>query len=398
MLSFLTSTVLSVILDYMSTKDNIPRVTHLVQFEAMLDGLAEGLSFDELRKRLQRVAIDLARVSGGHEPVGHPDYQMWTPTTDALEDLMRSGWVKRSTLPSSRERVDAYRSVFYELTDEGRKWTHNRNPGEARDALGCKLIEQHLYFRQYLKRLSKGPMFIPELAESEINPRTTPETLDYRAIASEVFHRIEASPAKITGSIEKMQDLISMYVRRRFVHMQPKNRKALQDALLDALLAGVLEAEGLGADPASFSIINSWARELYIIGSSRYVKEAPGGWLHWSGADFNIEGDTITYARRGLSKTREAVSQMLGLATIELKQSGTEMIKIYPLRGTVAFRCQVVNEVVDRVIVELVKNQNNSLFQVSLSAGALFTPPGSEWPLSFNGRKYHLISIKNVEK
>lgn len=382
----------------MSTRDNIPRVTHLVQFEAILDGLAEGLCFDELRKRLRRVAIDLARVSGGHEPGGHPDYQMWNPTTDALADLMRWGWVGKAALPSSRDRVGAYRTVLYGLTGEGRQWTQNRNAGEARDALGRKLIEQHPYFRQYLIRLNKAPLFIPELAESDIDSRATPETLDYLRVVKEVFRRIEASPVRPIGSAVELQKQVSMYVRRRFAHVQPKNRKALLDALLDAVLAGVLEAEGLGADPASFVIINSWARELFLTGSSRYVNEAPGGWLHWSGADICVDGSVLSYTRRGLNRTREAVVQMLGIAANELKQPGTELVRIYPLRGTVAFRCGAVNEIVDRVIVELITNQNDSPYRLSLSAGALFTPPGSEWPLSFNGRKYHLITIRNVEK
>lgn len=64
----------------METRDTIPRVTHLTQFEAVLDGLNEGLTYEELRRRLRQVAIDTARVGGGREPSGHPDVQMWSST------------------------------------------------------------------------------------------------------------------------------------------------------------------------------------------------------------------------------------------------------------------------------------------------------------------------------
>lgn len=379
----------------MKITDTIPRVTHLVQFEAVLDGLNEGLTFDELRKRLWQVALDLARISGGREPFGHPDYYMWSPTKDALEDLMRARWVKKTQLPSTQQRVDAYRSTRYELTSLGLEWTRTKNAGEARELLGRTLLEQHAYFRQYLGILAKGAMLVPEFSESDISPGSTPETLNYRKIAEEAVHRIEASPARNAMSQLETANYISSYVRRRFAKRPPKNRKALLDAVLDAVLGAVLQAEGLGSDPLSFVILSSWARELFLTGNSRYVLEAPGGWLHWIGADLQIDRISITYTRRGIKQAADAVTNMLGTVADQFKQHGTELVRIYPLRGTVAFRCGVANEIVDRVILALVTNRLNSPYEIVFSAGALFDPPRSEWPLSFGGRKYHLIAFTN---
>lgn len=382
----------------METRDTIPRVTHLTQFEAILDGLDDGLTFDELRKRLWQVAIDLARLFGGREPSGHPDYHMWSPTKDALEDLMRVGWVEKATLPSARHRVDAYRMTQYRLTDKGRQWARRNNAGEARELLGQALLEQHPYFREYLIRLSRGPLFIPEFVESDIEPGSTPDSLDYSRLVCEAVRRIKVSPAQTIVEPHELAVLVAEFVRRRFSHQRPKTRKALLDAVQDAVLARISRSEGMRADPTSFVIISSWSRELFLSGASRYVTEAPGGWLHWAGADIDADGTKVTYVRRGLTKVADRVVGMFRSAAEELKTPGMELVKVYPLRGTVAYRCGVANEIVDRVLTELVTKKRPSPYEIWLSAGALFDPPASEWPLSIGGRRYHLVAFGNMHE
>ena len=380
----------------MKTKDTIPRVTHLAQFEAVLDGLNEGLTYEELRRRLRQVSIDTARVGGGREPSGHPDFQMWSSTKDALEELMRLNWVGKVPLPSSRHRVDAYRQTSFTLTQAGKEWAGTKNLGEAREVLGKALISQHPYFREYLARLSHGPLFVPEFTETDIGPSSDADALDYSRLVSEAIKRLITSPAGVSGSTPDIRGRVEEYVRRRFSNRQPKNRKALLDAVQDAILSGILRAENLGADPISFVTISSWSRELFLTGNSRYVVEAPGGWLHWAAADIAPSRGTINYVRRGLSRAGDGVVAMLRNAAGELKTPGTELVRIYPLRGTVAFRCGVANELVDRVLEELVTKQRPSPYEIWVSAGALFDPPASERPLSIGGRKYHLVAFGNI--
>lgn len=385
----------------MKASDTIPRVTHLTQFEAVMDGLDEGLTFDGLRLRLYQVGTDMARLNGGREPSGHPDYRMWSPTKDALEELMRLGWVEKMPLPSARHRVDAYRQKQFLLTEEGRKWVRITSAGEARENLGQALIKQHTYFREYLRRLASGPIFVPEFNETDIPAGTTPDSLDCDALASKVAERVHASPAGQDGLVPSISgQRIQQYIQRRFSKRQPRSRKALLDAMQDAVSSRVLRSEGLRADPASLVIISSWSRELFITGTSRYVSGSPGGWLHWAAADIIVEGSSVSYTRRSVSKFGDQVVDMLRSVSEELKTPGTEMVRIYPLRGTVAFRCGVANEVVDRVLAELVMKKRSSPYDVWVSAGALIDPPASEWPLSIGGRRYHLVGFGNsyIEK
>ena len=307
---------------------------------------------------------------------------------------MRIGWVKKEPLPSARHRVDAYRHKQFILNDKGREWVRIDGAGEARDTLGQALIGQHIYFREYLLRLKKGPLLIPEFNETDIEPGSTPESLDYEAISEKVVKRVQDSPA---GDIYFGQEItagrIQKYVQRRFAKRQPKNRKALLDAMQDAVAIEVLRSEGLRADPASVAIISSWSRELFITGTSRYVVESQGGWLHWIAADISVKADSLKYTRRSVREYGDKVAGKLNSVAEELKTQGTEMVRIYPLRGTVAFRCGVANEVVDRVLAELVMKERSSPYDVWVSAGALMDPPASEWPLSIRGRRYHLVGF-----
>ena len=306
---------------------------------------------------------------------------------------MRLDWVEKERLPSVRHRVDAYRQTQYALTQAGKEWAQTKNAGEARDLLGKALIRQHPYFRQYLTKLATGPLFVPEFTETDIGPGSDPDALGYVALAAEAIRRVSESPVGDNGLLSSFRERVEEYVRRRFAKRQPKNRKALLDAVLDAVLSGILRAEGLGADPTSFVTISSWSRELFLSGSSRYVAGAPGGWLHWAAADITASGSTINYVRRGLSQVADDVVATLRPAANELKTPGTEMVRVYALRGTVAFRCGAATEIVDRVLEELVMKKRPSPYEIWPSAGALFDPPASERPLSIGGRKYHLIAF-----
>ena len=307
---------------------------------------------------------------------------------------MRLGWVVKTPLPSARHRVEAYRQKQFLLTEAGQKWVRITDAGEARDILGQALVKQHSYFRDYLIRLASGPLFMPEFSETDIRPDATPESLDYHSLASEVARRIQVSPAGDTAAVLNITaGPIRKYVQRRFSKRPPKNRKALLDAAQDAVFSEVLSSENLRADPASFVIISSWSRELFITGNSRYVTESPGGWLHWAAADITTTGVSMSYARRNVSKFGDYVVSMLRSASEELKTPGTELVKVYPLRGTVAFRCGVANEVVDRVLADLVMKKRSCPYEVWVSAGALIDPPASEWPLSIGGRRYHLVGF-----
>src|SRR5258708_7876600 len=89
------------------TRDTIPRVPHIAYFHEVLEGIGEGETFDALRQRLRRAAVELARRSESRLPPSRVQdaYTLWNPTTDAIGETMRLGLVQHRPLPSKRHSI-----------------------------------------------------------------------------------------------------------------------------------------------------------------------------------------------------------------------------------------------------------------------------------------------------
>src|SRR5437660_954669 len=103
------------------SRDSIPRVQHIAYFQSVLNGIAEGETFDVLRVRLRQVAAEIARRTDSRTPPARvlDTYTLWNPTTDAIGELMRLGLVEHRPLPSKREAVDGYRQETFRITPAG---------------------------------------------------------------------------------------------------------------------------------------------------------------------------------------------------------------------------------------------------------------------------------------
>src|SRR4051794_38112463 len=99
-------------------RDSIPRVQHIRYFQAALEGVADGLTFDGIRSTLRRVA----RETGGRITASRVDdaFTLWSPTADALSELMRLELIEHRPIPSKRTAVDSHRDTTYCLTTSGR--------------------------------------------------------------------------------------------------------------------------------------------------------------------------------------------------------------------------------------------------------------------------------------
>src|SRR4051812_26625025 len=90
-------------------KDSIPRVQHVPYLHAILEGVAAGLTFDALRRRLREVALELAQRNEGRVTAARLEdaFTFWSPTAEALGELMHLGLLDQQPLPSRRAAVDA---------------------------------------------------------------------------------------------------------------------------------------------------------------------------------------------------------------------------------------------------------------------------------------------------
>src|SRR6267143_693860 len=156
---------------------SVPRLHKLTYLEVALRHIAETASFERIRQALIAHAAQSATermiLRGSRDP-----NTFWSPTQEALAELMRLGFVRQETLPSERKYVDLYRASTYELTPEGARAAERLKTGRAQDRadfldmLSVALAEAHPGFQDLLSAVETHPLCIPEYTLEKISKLT----------------------------------------------------------------------------------------------------------------------------------------------------------------------------------------------------------------------------------
>ncbi len=375
------------------TRDSVPRVVHLGYFDAVLDGVRAGLTFNELRFRLITVSNDLARFHGRRLPTQRTDPAiLWSTTRDTLEGLMRCHLLEEQPLPSKKETLAQHTDKKYRLTHKGRELLSQPSISAQREMLGIALYRAHPYFQRYLQRLQKGPLFFPEFSETDIERFQV--RVGWDELGRELTERAAASPANAEYEWIIVSKFLDEFVSRRFKDrggQSVSRRKELLSAVLDGIVDFISHTEGIGADHTSVTVLHEWGRQLFITGSSRYVADTPTGSLHWSACSIQENNEQVAFNRTTLPGAAEAVSQAMGTAYRQHLRTGTRLVEYYKFRGTTAFLAGVSNDLVDRVVAAMILGRLPNPYGLQPSSGAQWTPPPSERPLRVGDRRYTLI-------
>jgi hypothetical protein len=172
------------------------------------------------------------------------------------------------------------------------------------------------------------------------------------------------------------------------------------DTVQDILVAATLDAFGLKIDAVTFNVLASWGSYLYVLSESRYVAGVPGR-VMWGTADVTRNGDRIAVLWRGLKAYGDRVTEELARSYRELadaKIGGAPghfpYLPIYEVRALAAYRVEVSDQIVDRVIAELADQTRPAAFRVELALGAGNWQATSERPFRLGNRRYYVILIK----
>jgi hypothetical protein len=372
-------------------RESVPRVVHLGYFDAVLDGVMGALTFDELRRRLITVSNDLARYNGRRLPPQRSDPSaLWTTTGDTLDGLMQAGVVASRPLPSRKDALPQHLEHRYTLTPAGRELLALKSVGEQRERLVVALFRVYGQFRRYLLRLTERPLFQPEFTESELDTFGV-ERGDFRALAAEVVHRLEVSPAAEHANPARLARDIQEFVERR-TSGRSVRRKELLDTVIDGIARHVAYAAGINADATSLMVLHEWGRQFFLTGSSRYVADVPGGLLHWSASRVVETDGVVTFERRTVGDAAEQVVQEIGNAYRRHLREGTRLVEYYKVRSTAAFAAGSSNDLVDRVVAAMIAGQVPNPYGLVPTAGAHWSPPPSERPLRIGDRRYTLVT------
>jgi hypothetical protein len=383
-------------------KDTIPRVHHVRYFRAVLEGVASGGTFDELRAALRRVAREIGSRQTA-SPV-EDAYTLWSPTADALSELMRLELISHRTLPSKRVAVDQHRETKYELTPQGEDMIREvgGNDSAFREAITPYLLKKHPYFFALCQALSQGALLIPEYTEGELS-RFRQKGSWIVALAEDAAARMSTSMKGASTNGARVTEHVRAWLSRRFpIGATPSNKEVL-DAVLDALVVAALEARSLRFDAITFNILAAWGRQLFITDESRYVHPFTGR-VMWLTADIERDGTSVSVLRRTLTKVGDRVPAALQNAYRSIanhRASGTDgtgvqypYLEIYAVRATAAFDLGVNNPVVDRVIAELVEGRRSAPLRVELALGTGKWQASSETPFRLGSRRFSVILIK----
>jgi hypothetical protein len=385
-------------------KDTIPRVQHVLYFQAALKGIAEGLTFDGVRARIRVVSNEVSRRPGSTSSRVADAYTLWSPTADAISELMRLGLVERRSLPSKRLHVDAHRDTTYTLTTSGEEIIKQSRGDDAsfRGALTPLLIKQHPYLSALCASLAEEPLVIPEYTEEELKEFKRTSDLWTSKLGEDAAEHMKRTMKLAKASTETVTRQIHEWLARRFPIGAEPTTKDVLDTVHDALVVAALEARGLHYDATTFNVLTSWGRQLSIIDESRYVQGVQGRVI-WGTASVDMTEGKVSVERRGLSKYGDRIAEQLPLAyrevadAIAVEIGGSYVrypyIEIYKVRALTAYRLGVNIPLVDRVIAEIAGRIRKAPYRIELQLGM------SDWVLSeppfrLGSRRYYVILIK----
>ena len=90
---------------------------------------------------------------------------MWTVARDVLIELQKLGLVEAGVLPRTQSLAERHADTPCRVTDAGRALADvcKENQGRALDRLLVAWVNLHPYFRAFVTRLHKEPLYIPDV-------------------------------------------------------------------------------------------------------------------------------------------------------------------------------------------------------------------------------------------
>lgn len=381
----------------------IPRLYKLSHLEVVLQEAYQGASFERMRQAL----LDYARRErdqGGRGVLSqlHNEYTSWSPTQEALSELMRLGMMVRDQVPSGRQYVDAYRARTYQLTPSGREAAQalSRRDAVARakflDMLTVSLARVHPGFASLIAVVDEDPLFIPEYTLGRISGLKGDEPLTQKLAGDVISLVLDRWPQ---GTAEPSETNLAAWLdhalKRRFPtdRVRKPSQKDVLDTVNDAVLGFVVKARGIKLDPISFNVCMSWAGQLAVLEQSRYVERWPGRTV-WATAcirDSRIHRRGFHEAETKVLRELKGAFRSVAAGTPHAGASG--YLPIYRVRAQVAFATKVNHRLVDFILRKILSGEIETPYEVKVALGRGTPPPTSERVFTHDGRRFFDIMI-----
>jgi hypothetical protein len=392
----------------------IPRLQELSFLEVAAVGVAEGLSFEEIRRRQVAHMIALREAAPGTGNTATYQLALENPqryvsnATESLKELMRLGLVLQATLPSSASAARSYRNTRFSLSDEGSEWVElvTVDPRHAYDQLMSMLWRLHPQFAAYVTAIQPG-LVVPLAQWGEApEPRTRESYV--RFLVDRVVDAIRTETLGWSASESEVRDGVHGYLKERYEAAAARDRpdpyprnQDFINAVEEALVKLVFAKCGTPIDYISQEVLRRWTKELGVANFS-YHTTGPTALRYWSTAELTITDSGVRAQRRTGEKYLDQAAHFIGEAFERVKRdddSRSLWVPIHRVRAETCWRLRLPDALFDRALIELLSGvRGDDLpFRINVDPAMYGNVPPSELPLrvetSRGVRTYYSMSL-----
>lgn len=392
----------------------IPRLQELSFLEVAARRVAEGATFEDVRRSLVAHMVELRAWTIPHESLVRLQGAQRNPkeyvrnASAALGELMRLGLLERRRLPQSARTAAAYLQERYASTDAGLAWLERLEAdrqGAYDDLLGL-LWGAHRQFAGYLRLLGRSMIVIPAASWTAASGGGS-AIGEGVAEAREHYYRFLA---RRVAQMQGQEDLgwlapegdvahaLSAYVQERVAAATRRGRpdpyprrSDVVGVCEEALVRFAFECAGMPLDYTSHEILRRWAKELGVANFSYHVP-GPGALRLWSTAQIEEDerGDFVAARRRRLGEWGDRVIDAIPAAYERARRQDPDntWAPIYRVRAAVCSELRINDPVFDAAVREFIGRQRRpeAPFMLNLDSAQYGSTPPTEPPLRIHSR------------
>ncbi|MFD0267709.1 hypothetical protein ACFVGY_14090 [Streptomyces sp. NPDC127106] len=358
----------------------IPRLQDLAYVEVALLQVAQGATFEQVRRALVDRAAGVAREGDTDGSYSARKWEMTRSdtkkyvhnTVDVLKELMRLGWVERHILPSGPNSAYVHADSVFSLTPAGGRWAAlvADDRRAAYNALTGVLLSTHPQFEGFLRLLGARPesgvahLTIPLLRFSASEYRSNATYLDdFVRFASEAVAQGTlgwvASPQAISEGVRGYVRRIEERARAREKEL---SRKQFAATCEEAMARLVFTAAGCPLDYISLELLRRWTRFLGLANFSYYAP-GPSAMRLWSTALVTGTGASVEIRRRVGREVRRAALDTLWAVWREQRSdaAGGMYLPVWQLRAAVCWKQRISDDEFDLALREALAGEHPGL-------------------------------------
>ena len=379
----------------------IPRLQELSFLEVAILGVADTVTFEDIRRRLVVHMLELRRNNAGTGNIAtfrlaEDDPKRYVRNaTESLKELMRLGLVVPTTLPSSARAARSYANTTFGLTAAGQRWAALLvdDLKTAYDVLLGMLWKTHPQFEGFLRAISvdRAGLVVPLAQWGELPlPRTRERYVDF--LSERVAEALRNGESGWSAARLDIRTAISTYIEsirqsardRERPDPHPRNQDFVHSCE-EAVVKLAFRQCGISLDYISQEILRRWTKVLGVASFSYHVP-GPMALRIWPTATLDVTSDPISARRRSGSEQATQVAQILREAYDQVRKddpSRSLWVPIYRVRVAACYRLLIPDAVFDRALIKLMRGDP----EVDVSYGVNVDPaqygsvPPTELPL-----------------